>query len=296
MKIIFLGTGSMQPTKTRNLSSIYISHDKDNFLVDCGDGTQRQMKIADLKPTKITKILISHFHADHILGLGGIVRSLYANQYNGTIEIYGPKNLKKFFENIINSAFYSKGLKIKLIEFEEGKIIETNSLIVEAVKLSHSVPSFGFIFKEKDKRKINLDYTSKFGLTKHPLLGNLQNGKDIIYNNKKIKVEKATKLVKGKKLGIITDTEPCSGCLKIAKDSDLLISESTFSESDLDKAKEYKHMTSKQAATIAKKAKCKKLILTHFSQRYKDVKELKREAELIFSNTETAEDFKSFQI
>ena len=296
MKIIFLGTGSMQPTRERNLSSIYINHDSEHFLVDCGEGTQRQMKIAEIRPTKITKVLISHFHADHVLGLGGLLRNLDANQYNGILEIYGPEGLKKFFNNIVHSAYYGDGVNIKLIEFNEGIIIDTQKLIVESVKLNHSVPSYGFIFKEKDKRKIDVNYTSKFGLTMHPLLGELQKGKDITYKGKKITVEKATKLVKGKKLGIILDTAPCNNCIKIAKDADILISESTFSESEKEKAKEYKHLTAKQAAEIAKKGKSKILILTHFSQRYKDISELKKEAHSVFKNVEAAEDFKEFEI
>src|SRR3989344_5161575 len=90
MKIIFLGTSSTQPTKERNLTSIYINHVDEHFLVDCGEGTQRQMKIAEIKSTKLTKVLISHFHADHVLGLGGLLKNLHANQYKGTLEIYGP--------------------------------------------------------------------------------------------------------------------------------------------------------------------------------------------------------------
>lgn len=286
----------MQPTKKRNLSSVYVHFDTEHFIVDCGEGTQRQMKIADIKPTKLTKVLITHFHADHFMGLAGILRNLNANQYNGTLEIYGPEGLKTFYNNIINSSYHKPKINLKLKEFKEGKIIETDKLIVEAVKLDHSVPSYGFIFKEKDKRKINIKYVSKFGLKQHPLLGNLQKGEDVIYAGKKITVKKATFLIKGKKLGIISDTKKCNACIKIAKDADILISESTFAESENAKAKEYKHLTAKQAAEIAKKGKSKKLILTHFSQRYKDVSELKKQAQEVFNNVEVAEDFKSFEM
>ena len=132
-------------------------------------------------------------------------------------------------------------------------------------------------------------------MKQHPLLGELQKGKDITYEGKKILAKNATKIIKGKKLGIILDTGMCNACIKIAKDADLLISESTFSESEKDKAEYYKHLTAKQAAQIAKKAKSKQLVLTHFSQRYKDASILKKEAQEIFKKTEIADDFKSFE-
>ncbi|MBS3167884.1 ribonuclease Z [Candidatus Woesearchaeota archaeon] len=291
MKIVFLGTGSMQPTKERNLSCIYINYDSEHILFDCGEGTQRQLKIAGLKAPKITRILISHYHGDHILGLGGILKTLEANDYNKTLYIYGPKGLENFYNNIINSAYKGKGIKTKLIELKEGIIIDEKNFQIEAKKLEHSVPCYGFSLIEKEKIKINLDYLKKFNLKQHPLIGELQKGKDITYEGKKISHKKATYKIKGKKLTIIYDTAYCNQAIALAKDSDLLISEATFSKQEKDKAKEYKHLTSEEAATIAKKAKAKRLILTHFSQRYKDVSILKKEAKKIFSKTETAEDF-----
>ncbi len=281
----------MQPTKERNLSSIYLNYESEHILFDCGEGTQRQLKIAGIKSTKLTRIIISHFHADHILGLSGLLRSLDANDYNQVLHIYGPKGIEKYFDNIINSTHNEINIKIKLIEIKPGIIIENEKFKIEAVLLDHSVTSFGFSLVEKDKRKINLEYLSKFRLKQHPILGELQRGKDIIWEGKKITVKQGTKLVKGKKLGFIFDTGYCDNCIKLAKDSDLLISESTFSAEEKEKAKEYKHLTTEDAAKIAKKGKAKKLILTHFSQRYKDVSILEKEAKRIFPNTEAANDF-----
>ena len=291
MKIVFLGTASMQPTKERNLSSLLFTHDDENILFDCGEGTQRQMKIASLKSTKITRIIISHFHADHVLGLSGLIRSLIASDYQKVLHVYGPKGLKKFFDNMLNSAYYSNDLKFELHEFSKGKIFDNDKFSIEALHLKHSVPSFGFIVKEKDRRKINIEYTSKFGLKQDPILGDLQKGKDIIYDNKKISYKKATYLVPGKKVGFIFDTSVCNNCYVIGKDADLLVSESTFSHEHEDKALEYKHLTSKQAAAIAKKSKSKKLVLTHFSQRYKDKSKILEEATSIFKNVIIANDF-----
>lgn len=291
MKVVFLGTGAMQPTRERNLSAIYLNYDSEHILFDCGEGTQRQMKIAEITPTKLTRVIISHFHADHVLGLGGLLMNLEANNYNKTLYVYGPKGLEKFFNNIVNSAHHNLSIKVKLIEIKQGIIINEPKFTIEATQLDHSVPSYGFILKEKDKRKINIEYLKKFGITQHPLLGELQKGKDIVWKGKKITVKNATKLVEGKKIALIFDTGYCTNCIELAKDADLLISESTFSVKEKDKAKEYKHLTTVDAATIAKKAKAKKLILTHFSQRYKDSKELENEAQKVFQNTKSAHDF-----
>ncbi len=291
-EITFLGTQGMQPTKERGLPSIYMQFGEEHCLIDCGEGTQRQMRIAGLKPTKLTKIFISHVHADHILGIAGLLRNLEANSYQRSLEIFGPKGIDKYVQNMINASINPiQDVPIKVIEIKEGIIFENEEYKVEAKKLAHSVPSYGFAFTKKAKRKINIDYMKKVGLTQHPLLGDLQKGKDIEWEGKKILVTKATYLTEEQKLVFINDTGFDQSCIDLAKDADLLISESTFGEEEQEKAKEYKHLTATQAATIAKKAKAKRLILTHFSQRYKDTNQLLTEAKAVFKNVECAEDF-----
>ncbi len=296
MKITFLGTASMQPTADRNLTSIYFSHEGEHILFDCGEGTQRQLRIAGISPTKITRIIISHFHADHFLGLGGLIRTLDANQYNKTIFIYGPKGLQKLFESMTASLHYQPKIKIKLIEIKPGKIVDAEKFTIEAYPLDHSVQCFGFRIKEKDRRKINMKYLEKLGLTQHPVLGDLQKGRDIIWENKKISAKKGTYLLEGKTLSIILDTGYSEKIIKATKGADLLVCESTYSERDREIAREYKHMTAVDAAKIAKKAKVKRLVLTHFSQRYKEVMGLENEAKKVFKNTVAAKDFMSFDV
>ena len=187
-------------------------------------------------------------------------------------------------------------LEIKINEINQGEIFKNKDFYVEAKELEHSTKVYGYSFVENDKRKINLSYLKKFELKKHPLLGELQRGNDIVYNNKKIKAKDATILVKGKRLTIITDTRYCDNAVKLAKDSDLLICECTFSKELKDKAKEYCHLTTEDAATIAKKSGSNKLILTHFSQRYPNVDFLVKEAKKIFKNTIDAKDFMKVKI
>ena len=294
MEIIFLGTSGMHPTKERSLFSILFRHNNENILIDCGEGTQRQLRMMDIPSTKITKIFLTHLHGDHINGLPGLLQNLQANQYSKRLEIYGPEGLNK----IINHVFGITGfrLNIKVSEIKPGIIFKDKDFYIEAKELEHSSKIYGYSFVENDRRKINLNYLKKFNLKKHVLIGDLQKGKDIIYENKKIKAKDATYVVKRKKLTIITDTAYCDNCTKLAKDSDLLICESTFSKELKDKAREYKHLTSEDAALIAKKSKSKKLILTHFSQRYPNVNILIKEAKKIFKNTVEARDFMKVEI
>ena len=133
-------------------------------------------------------------------------------------------------------------------------------------------------------------------MKQHPILKNLQQGKSIVWKNKKIDVNKATNLISGKKIGFISDTKLCANCYKIGKNADLLISEATFIDELKEKAKEYRHLTAKQAAEIAKKSKAKKLVLNHFSQRYKDENIILKEAKIVFKNTECAKDFMKIRI
>ena len=285
----------MQPTRERNLSAILLSYKNENILFDCGEGTQRQLRLAGLKPTKITRIVISHLHGDHIFGLPGLMQNLEVNNYSGVIEIYGPKGIKEFFNFLFRLGVFKK-LKYKITEIKEGLIIKNKDFMIRAYRLDHYGLCYGYEFVEMDRRKINLDYLKKFGLKQHPILGKLQEGKSIIWKGKRIDVKNATYLIKGKKVAFILDTAYCSNCLKLAKDADLLISESTFMDDLRDRAKEYKHLTSKQAALIAKKSKSKRLILTHFSQRYKNTSELLKEAKSVFKNTECAEDFMKVEV
>src|SRR3989344_4839406 len=294
MEIVFLGTAGTHPTKERNLFSVLFRYNAENILIDCGEGTQRQLRMIDIPSTKITRIFLTHLHGDHVNGLLGLFQNLQANQYNKQLEIYGPSGLKKLMKNI--SEIIGGRLEIKINEIQQGTIFKNKEFYVEAKELEHSTKVYGYSFVENDKRKMNLDYLKKFKLVKHPLLGELQKGNDIVYDKNKIKAKDATYLVKGKKLTIITDTKYCDNAVKLAKDSDVLVCESTYDKDLKDKAKEYKHLTSEDAATIAKKSGSKKLILTHFSQRYPNVEFLVKESRKIFKNTIDAKDFMKVEI
>lgn len=296
MEILFLGTSSMVPTKERNHSGVLISYKNENILVDCGEGIQRQLKIVGAKLTKITKILISHWHGDHVLGIPGLMQSMSASGYNGNLQVYGPLGTRKFMEKMFEVFTFDNKISFDVNEVQNGKFFQNSDFILEAKELKHNVPTLGYSLTEKDKRRINIRYTKKIGIPIGPLLGKLQNGKSVLWKGKKVDLPKATKIVTGKKITIINDTLPCKNADALAKNSDLVICEATYSSDLEDKSKKYMHMTAAQAAKLAKKANVGKLVLTHFSARYKDTKDLEKDAKKYFKNVCCAKDFMRIEV
>lgn len=290
MQIVFLGTSSAVPTKERNHSSILLIYRGEGILFDCGENIQRQLRFAGVKPTKITKILISHWHGDHVFGIPGLIYTLGMSEYNKTLRIYGPKGTKKYFTNMINSTADELTIKVEVKEVGEGEFYDGKWYSLEASKLEHKCPTLGFAFVEKNRRRIKVDYIKKLRIPEGPLLGKLQSGKSITFKGKRISPKQATYIVEGKKIAFIADTLPCKGAYDIAKNADLLIAESTYAEKDRDKAEKHKHMTAKDAGMIASRAGVKKLILTHFSKRYKDIHIMEEDARDVFDDAVAAKD------
>ena len=296
MQLTFLGTSAMVPTKERNHSAVLISYSTEGILIDCGEGTQRQMKIAGIKPSKVTKILISHWHGDHVLGIPGLIQTLAKNEYDRILEIYGPGGTKERMKNMFKAFSFEDKIETKIHEITKKRFFEGKDFFLEALPLEHGIMTIGFSFIEKDKRRIRVDAVRKLGIPDGPLLGKLQSGKSITFKGKKITPEQATYVVRGKKLSFIADTVPCNNALELAMDSDILVCEATYTHKLEEKAAEYLHMTAKQAGLLANQAKTKKLILTHFSQRYKTMEEIEDDAKGVFSNTICAYDFMKIKI
>ncbi|MFA5303773.1 MAG: ribonuclease Z [Candidatus Nanoarchaeia archaeon] len=297
--IIFLGTSSQFPTKERNHSSVFFRFNKYKALFDCGEGTQRQMRILTLSPHHLNAIFISHWHGDHTLGIGGILQSLNASKREEVLRIYGPKGTKERIDHIMQTYVFKRAFHVEVFEadeLQEKLLVDSPEFSIYSFPLSHGITGNGYYFITKPIRKINLKYTEKFGLTKHPLLGELQEGKDIVYKGKKITAAKATYLDDKRKVTFIGDTKYFDDLINYARDSDLLISEATFSKKDEDKCRDYNHMSSADSAMIAKKSKSKQLILTHISQRYNSSKLLEDEAKEIFKNTIYAKDFMEYTV
>ncbi len=289
MKITFLGTSCVTPTKERNHTAIHLQYENETILIDCGEGTQRQFRIANLNPCKITRILLTHWHGDHTLGLPGLLQTLALNNYNKTLQIYGPKGTKQFISQILKTFKFIEKIKLQVNEVTKKTVLKTEKFEIQAAKLKH--PSLGYLFKETDKRKILKNKLHTLKIPQGPHLKKLQQGKTIKHKGKTISPNTLTKVKKGKSITFILDTAYTKAAEQLAKNTSLLISESTYLSNLEKKAKQNLHMTAKQAATLAKKAKAKSLILTHFSQRHKNPKDFLKEAKKVFPNTQLAKDF-----
>ena len=297
MQITFLGTTCMVPTKERNHTALLMRYSSDGLLFDCGEGTQRQIKMAGQKLTEVTHIFLSHWHGDHVLGLPGLIQSLGASEYAKKLIIFGPEKTKEHMRHMYKAFVFDRRIEIEVNEIEgTGIILETPQYQVEAYPLEHGVPTYGFRFIEKDTRRINVSYVNERKIPHGPLLGRLQRGEDIEFEGGTIKAEDATYLVPGKKVGIIQDTVLCQGCLDIAKDVDLLISEASYDESLKEKAEEYKHMTAQQAAQVASQSGARRLVMSHISARYKTPEPLEKEARTVFKESSCAYDLMKIKL
>ncbi len=295
VEITFLGTGCMQPTKLRNHAGVLLRHDVEHILFDCGEGIQRQMRIASVKPSKITRLCISHFHGDHVFGIPGLLSSMGADQFASKLHIYGPLGTKKYLDNLLQSFAAKDIIEHEVHEVKSGIIVDEESFTIEARPLKHSVLCIGYKFKEKDRRRIAVAKTQKLGLD-GPILGQLQEGKDIVWNGKTIKADDVTYIVEGKSVSYVTDTTTCNGVYELAKDVDLLIIEGTLLDNLKANAAKSLHLTVKQAALIASESNVKKLVITHISQRYKTNNEIMEEAQTYFDDVVVAEDFMKIKL
>lgn len=293
--LVFLGTSDAIPSKERNHTSILLSYKNENILIDCGEGTQRQLRISEINPCKITRLLITHWHGDHVLGIPGLLQTLSFSGYNQTFFIYGPHGTKEFVNQILKTFAFQQNFKIEVEEVSK-KFFETDDFYLEAEKMTHGVPCNAYNFVIKDSLKIDKKKLEKTKLS-GPIISKLKKGKNITFNGKKFLAKNLTYKEEGKKISFVLDTSFNDKIIPFVKNSDLLICESTFGDELNDKADEYKHLNASKSAEIAKKSKSKKLILTHISQRYtKNPKDILNSAKKIFKNSVLAQDFDKFEI
>lgn len=296
MEIVFLGTSQAVPTERRSHTAILLRYENEMMLIDCGEGTQRQFRKAHINPCKLTRLFITHWHGDHILGIPGLLQTLALNHYNQTLHIYYPKGTSHYLDLMLRMFAFVGTVRIEKHEIDEGVVLDEKKFYVEAFRMRHSTTTLAYVFKEKDKIRMNAEKLKKSGL-KGSIIGELQKGKDIMFNGKKIKSKDVSYKEEGKKISFIMDTAMNDNCIKAAKDSDILICESTYLSDMKDKASEYFHLTAEQTAEIAKKSKVNQLFITHISQRYEDKPQLLlHEAKKIFKNTVLAEDFMKIEI
>ncbi len=293
MRIIFLGTSGSMPTQRRGSSAIVVKRGREIIFFDCGEGTQRRMVEAGIGFRRPTKVFISHLHGDHVLGLPGLLQSMTLLTREQSLDVYGPKGLADFLRSF-SETIGGPGFPVNILEIiSNGLIFTGDEYNVVAVQADHDVPSWSYILEEHPKPgKFHPEIAKALNIPEGPLWKKLQQGEDILLENGTL-VE-ASQVVdpsrKGLKITYSGDTRPNESLVKAAYESDLLIHEATFDRELLERAGENRHSTAGQAAEIAKKAKVRKLVLTHISSRYPDPSPLLEEAKVIFPETIIAED------
>ncbi len=286
-----MGTASQVPTRERNHNGYFIRWDDEGFLLDPGEGTQRQMIYAGVSASQITKIFITHFHGDHCLGLAGVLQRLSLDRIAHEVEIYYPAYGRKFVENLRNSSVYYNVANISEKPFSPGAgvIFENKNLTIETRRLDHSVESWGYRFREKDDVTMLPEKLKAAGVSGRDV-GRLKAEGKIEIGGKTVLLEDVSVFKKGLSAAFIMDTRLCDAAFELAKDVDFLICESTYLSAETGEAVKNGHLTAAQAAEIARKSNAAKLVLTHFSQRYNSIEDFAREAKPIHENTIAARD------
>ncbi len=292
--LTILGCSSQQPTRFRNHGAYLFRWNGCGLLFDPGEGTQRQFIFANIAPTVVNYIFVSHFHGDHCLGLGSFLMRLNLDKVTRPIHCFYPASGKKYFDRLRYGTMYHEVIEVIEHPVEnEGVVFKDENFTIEAAFLEHGVDNIGWRVTEPDTRKFDRTELDNFGV-RGPLVKELQQKESITINGKTVALDDVSWIRKGESIAVVIDTLPCKNAIRIARGARILLSESTYLNEDKDLAKKHFHLTASQAAEIAKKADAEELILTHFSARYTESSLFEEEARKIFPNTFAAEDFKTF--
>jgi ribonuclease Z len=292
--LIILGCSSQQPTRKRNHGAYLVRWNEEGLLFDPGEGTQRQFIFANVAPTCVTRIFVSHFHGDHCLGLGSMLMRLNLDKVTHPVHCYFPASGQAYFDRLRHGTIYHQ--TIQIIEHpikQEGVVVEDDHFRIEAKFLDHGVENLGWRITERDSLKFDKAKLDAAGV-KGPNVRLLQGKGEILVDGKKVTLDSVSQIHPGDVLAVAIDTLPCQAAIELAKGAKIFLCESTYLESHRELASKHHHMTAMQAAELAKAAGSEKLILTHFSARYQDSDDFAKEARLIFPNTFAAEDLKVF--
>ncbi len=295
-QLVILGCSSQQPTRLRNHGAYLVRWREEGFLLDPGEGTQRQFIFADVAPTCVTRIFVSHFHGDHCLGLGSMLMRLNLDKVTHPIHCYYPASGQKYFERLRYGTIYRENIQVIPHPVSlPGIVAEDENFRIEAAFLEHGVENIAWRITEQDQRKFYPDRLAAAGI-RGPIMKELIAQGSITVNGQTIHIDDVSYMRKGDSFASVIDTLYCDAAVEIAKGVNTLLCESTYLEEHSHLAKEHHHLTAKQAALIAKNAGVGKLILTHFSARYSDLEPFVQEASPIFPNVDVADDLKKFDL
>ncbi len=299
-ELVFLGTSASAPSVRRNLPAIVVKHDEHRFLVDCGEGTQRQILQSGIGFKRLNRILLTHGHLDHILGLAGLLSTFMRWESIDELEIIGGKGaLERVYDLLYGVVLRGQEapMKLTLRTAEPGILIEEENFTVYAFPVIHRGPdNFGYLFEEKGRRPFLAEKAEALGIQNGPLRRELVEGRGItLPDGRTIDPESVLgEFRPGTRLAVVGDTGDTSNLVEICRDADTLVIEATYLEEEVQMALQFGHLTARKAAELARDAGVRQLILTHVSRRYRE-KDILAEAQSIFENTIVARDFDVIQ-
>jgi ribonuclease Z len=270
LRFTFLGTSAAQPTIHRNLSGLAVKADADLLLFDCGEGSQRQM-IRYGTGFSVDAVFFTHFHADHYLGIIGFLRTLGMMGREEKLVLHGPAPAKRLLNQAVHLGVDQLGFPLDIVEVKDGDVVRRNGYSVRAVGVQHRINALGFVLEEETRAgRFNLERARALGVREGPDFGRLQRGESVVaLDGKPVHPPEVMGPSRpGRKLVLSGDTRPCEAMVEAARNADILIHESTFSDDDQARALETRHSTAREAGRVAQHAGARRLLLTHLSSRY----------------------------
>jgi ribonuclease Z len=299
LRITFLGTGGSLPTRNRNPSAVIVNLKGELLLFDCGEGTQQQMMRAKTGMMSLSSIFVSHFHADHFLGIPGLIQTMSFLGRKEPLTIYGPEGTREFTEFFKVLGYCNLKYEIRGVELSPGDVVEGKDYIVRALKTEHSVPSLGYALIENPRPgRFNRERAVELGVPPGPLFAKLQKGSPVEVNGKTVMPEEVVGAPRpGRTIIYSGDTRPCEAVLEASRDADILIHDGSFADEMADWAEESMHSTAGEVADLAKESGVRQLVLTHISSRYTDdVEPILKDSKKVFENVIVAEDLMELEV
>ena len=282
-ELIVLGTSSQAPTRHRNHNGYFLRWDGEGLLFDPGEGTQRQMLHAGVPASDITRICVTHFHGDHCLGLPGVVQRLSLDRVAHPVHAHFPASGSVFFDRLRSASVFHEVADVRAEPATgDGLVADLAVGTLEARRLDHVVEAFGYRLVEPDGRRMLPERLAAHGIA-GPDVGRLQREGVLDVGGLFVRLEDVSAHRPGQRFAFVMDTRPCDAVWALAEGADLLVIEATFLEEDAALASEYGHLTARQAATVAADCGVRRLVLTHFSQRYDDPRRFGDEAASVYT-------------
>lgn len=285
-----LGTASQAPTRYRNHNGYLLRWDGRSILFDPGEGTQRQLLLAGASSWPIHHICITHFHGDHCLGLPGVLQRMSLDGVPHPIQVLYPASGGDYFHRLRYASVFRDRIDVRPVPVRgNGTVLDDGSLSIVAVRLDHEPETFGWRVEEHAGRRMLPDRLLEAGI-RGPAVGHLQRAGSIEVDGRRVALEEVSEHRPGQRMALVMDTGICDAAVELAAGADLVVCEATFSSDDADLARRYRHLTAADAARVARDAGARRLVLTHFSQRYADTRILVDQAAAIFPDVVAAED------